>query len=552
MISRIGERMDGVSIVLTVGLFATGLFYEYLACFASVPLLVLLCRRIVKNGRLRVMGNLSSAAVLLLTLSYAASVLWAVDSGVAVIGFFKFLPVLLFMLTIMQQEIKTDFYLEALPIPACAMTVMSAVCMQVPALRSLFSVSGRLSGFFQYSNTFALYLLVCLVVVATKRTHTIRDLLMASVLLAGILYSGSRTVFVLTVISMVILLAVYKKRRLCLAALASFGAVTGAAALYAVLTGNYASIGRFLTTSLTESTFVGRLLYAYDAIPVILRHPFGLGYLGYYYIQNSIQTGVYTVRYVHNDFLQLFLDLGWIPAIVFIAAVIKSFFAKGAVVRKRLLLFVMTAHACFDMDLQFTAVFMLFVLLLDYDRGCTKEYKIPRRLCMSVAVAAALSCLYIGTALTLSHVKKYEESDKLYPWNTQNCLARIGTSDTETAEKLADKIIAQNGYVSSAYRVKGQAAFSRGDIAAMMENQKQSISLNPFFYDTYEEYARMLLYCLDLYQKAGDTASAQVCRRELRELTAKLQGLTERQSRLGKLIDDQPVTAFPEEIAAYE
>ena len=45
--------------------------------------------------------------------------------------------------------------------------------------------------------------------------------------------------------------------------------------------------GRFLTTSLHSSTLLGRLLYAQDALPVILRHPFGLGYRSYTYMQGS-------------------------------------------------------------------------------------------------------------------------------------------------------------------------------------------------------------------------------------------------------------------------
>lgn len=59
---------------------------------------------------------------------------------------------------------------------------------------------------------------------------------------------------------------------------------------------NIAFLERFYVFSIKESTFVGRLLYYYDALPVIRKNPFGLGYMGYYYIQQSIQTGVYFVK----------------------------------------------------------------------------------------------------------------------------------------------------------------------------------------------------------------------------------------------------------------
>ena len=84
--------------------------------------------------------------------------------------------------------------------------------------------------------------------------------------------------------------------------------------IYSALFDSFGIFRRVLSLSFTESTFVGRFLYYMDALPQILRRPFGMGYMGYYYDQLSVQTGVYSVMYLHNDLFQLVLDTGWIPA----------------------------------------------------------------------------------------------------------------------------------------------------------------------------------------------------------------------------------------------
>lgn len=135
-----------------------------------------------------------------------------------------------------------------------------------------------------------------------------------------------------------------------------------------VLFGGADGSGRFLTYSLSPGTFYGRLLYYRDALPVILKHPLGLGYLGYFETQGSFQTGVYTVMHVHNDLLQIFLDAGWLPGILCIVSFVRMLTGgakkKGAEHRLplRMIVTVIVLHSLLDFDLQFVSV--VFVLLL--------------------------------------------------------------------------------------------------------------------------------------------------------------------------------------------
>lgn len=86
-------------------------------------------------------------------------------------------------------------------------------------------------------------------------------------LLFGILATGSRTVFVLTVLIFLWLCLTRKRLRIPLMLL--LAACVAAALLFVAITGNQDTIGRFLTISLESSTLMGRLLYYRDVLPVI-------------------------------------------------------------------------------------------------------------------------------------------------------------------------------------------------------------------------------------------------------------------------------------------
>lgn len=452
----------------------------------------------------------------------------------------------------MQQQKQTDDYFKILPYVAAVMTVISAILMQIPALTKWFSVSGRLSGFFQYSNTFAIFLLMALIILATKENHAKTDLLLIPVILFGIMYSGSRTVFALMVVSVLALIIFNKNKKFKIILLIATIAVIAIALIYALITDNFRSIGRFLTVSLQESTFVGRLLYFWDALPVILRHPFGMGYMGYYYYQHSIQTGVYTVKFIHNDFLQLLLDIGWIPVIIFVIAILKSFFKKGTTLQKRLLLLVVSAHTCFDFNFQYLAIFMLFIMLLDYKDGTKKEITISTILNISLTTVVSLLFTYIGISQALTYFMQYDLSNKIYPWNTQNHITILSTStDLNEKEEIAERVIENNGYVAIAYDVKSQLAYSKGDFAKVIEYKEKAIEVSPFTYKTYEDYCYMLIHGIYLYEKAGDVYSAEICKKELIATVGRLSENPQKLSDLGELIDDQPEIQLPEEIIEY-
>ena len=272
--------------------------------------------------------SLTLASLMLLPVSYLVTSLWAVDSSTALYGFVKFLPVALFGFAVapLKKEDKEKIT-DVIPYSAVAMGILSYALSFVPDLSESLLVAERLGGFFQYPNSFACFCLIGIPILLLKEKVTYKNWLVSALLIGIILLTGSRTVFVLLVfVAAAVLLKINRKYRIRLIAL--LGGALVLSVIIVFVTDSVQTVGRFLTISLESSTLLGRLLYYKDALPVILKKPFGLGYYGYYFSQGSFQTGVYSVAFIHNELLQMLLDIGWLPTAFFFFVAVKSLFSK--------------------------------------------------------------------------------------------------------------------------------------------------------------------------------------------------------------------------------
>ncbi len=534
------------AILFAVSVFCIGCFYEFLSCIFSVCLLVYLGITFHKQGRLSLRFNLTAAAVGVTVLLYGLSTVWALDRGMALIGLIKYLPLPLFLIAIQQDPKAKGQIRSLLPYLAAAAAAISSLGSLIPVLHPFFTVDGRLAGFFQYPNSFALFLLVAEIVLLTKEKFKIYDHPCLAVLIFGLFYTGSRTVFLLAVAANLFLLFSGKNKKVKLGTLCGIG-ILGVLLLF--FGGDI--LGRFASISLSSSTFIGRFLYFQDALPVILRHPLGLGYMGYHFLQQSFQSGVYSVAFVHNDFLQLMLDVGWLPALLWLAAILRPLFGKRIPAADKLILAVMLLHCCFDFDLQFITLFLLLILFTDYDAG--KEVFLKRSaLSLSGLGVLAVICLYFGSALTLAQFGQREAAHALYPFETRNqtnLLTQI--EDLAKADQMADDILKRNEYVTLAYSVKARYAYSQGDFGQLIAHKNALFERAPFQYAEYEEYCYMLINGITLYTRNGDTKSASVCKQELLAAQKAVAAQADRLSTLGTKITDQPVTELPADIQNY-
>ena len=537
--------------VLAPALLFCGLFYEVLSVVCSVALCVLIVVKAIRQKRIKIYLNPLSISVGAIFLFYVLSILWATDCGMAPFGMVKFLPLPLFMILLMQQGEGESNLALLVPIAAVT-TVFSAIFAQISPLKPYFLVNGRLAGFFQYPNTFALLLLCALIYTLLKTRLTVIDIIYVLIFVFGILYSGSRTAFILSVIS--IILIVFKrieKNRVKILFLASIVGFIALVAAVSLIFGFTDSIGRFLTTSFSSSTFLGRFLYFFDALPVILKNPFGLGYLGYYGMEQSIQSGLYSVRFIHNDFLQLLLDVGWLPVAAFVFAIVKAFFKKGTDFKTRLLIFVITAHSCFDFNLQFVAMFMLFLAVLNKNEG--KEINIKKSGIVSVlAVVFAVISVYFGLAQGFYYAGEYGLAVKVYPNFTEAKIKLLSSAEnSDLMYEVANDISELNEYNSLAHSAKANYFFAKGDVIGALAQMDMAIEKAPFSYAEYEKTAYILQVAISMYEESGDINSAEYCKNKLVELGDRLHSLKDKLSPLGGRIADQPTLKFSEQMEAY-
>lgn len=537
--------------ILLLSLVLSGGFNEYVGCVLSAIISVLLIVKIAQNRNLVVNINITSLSIAVITLLYLISCFYAIDSGMAFVGFLKFLPVLLYMLLLMQDKEIKEHLIALLPYVALALGVLSLVLAFIPATRDYFTVSDRLAGFFQYPNTFALFLLVGELTALSKEKLKPIDIISALLLIILLLFTGSRAVFILAVFSNVLIIFFRKGKKVKILLGIVVAVLAVAVLLMLPLFNNSEIFSRYFTISFTESTFIGRLLYYFDAFPLILRHPFGLGYMGYYYVQQSIQTGVYSVMFIHNDFLQLLLDVGWIPCLLFVVGIIKSFFRKGNSAGKRIILLTVFLHCLFDFDLQFISMFFILLLFLNYNDGKQLELKKGAVFVFSFVITGLLS-LYFAVALGLAHFGFNQAADSMFPGNTQNKVdLLIAEDDIVDQNEIADRIISQNEYVQIAYSAKARYAFSQGDFESLISYKNKIFQIAPFSYDEYEDYCYMLIQGIQLYKQAGDEYSTEVCEQQLLKTADRLDRLDDKLSNLGRKIVDQPKTDLPDDIVKY-
>ena len=537
---------------LIVSLVCAGGFNEYISCAVSVLISVFLLIKIIAKRSFAFNFNLTSTSISVILLGYLISTFYATDSGMAFIGFLKFIPVLLYLLLVMQNKSKAEEIVAKLPYIALVLGLLSLVFMYIPFLSDYFNVADRLAGFFQYPNTFALFLLVGELTAISKSKLKSFDIIIAVILSVILLFTGSRAVLLIAILANFILLFFKKGKKIkIILSLVAALLVIAFVVLLPILR-DVEPLLRLVSISFSESTFVGRILYFTDAAPVILKNPFGVGYMGYYYIQQSIQSGVYSVKYIHNDILQLAMDIGWIPCLLFLTAVIKSIFSKGKPFGRRVIIAVILLHSLFDFNLQFTAMFFVLLIFMDIDSG--KEYIIQKANVAIVATTAAVGILsaYFAFALGASHFGAYEFSDGLYPANTDNKILLLISKDTIAEQnRIADDIISHNEYVQLAYSAKARYSYSQGDFEKLIKYKNKLLEIAPFAYDEYEEYCYMLIQGSYMYQQAGDGYSAEYCSKELIKTIDKVDRLTDRLSNLGKIIADQPKTQLPSDIIQY-
>ena len=470
-----------------------GGYYLFSVFLAGAVLAPLLLHTVWRSGVMRLPTGPEAWCLYGLAGCTLLAVPFAVSAGMALTGALRLAVWVLFFLyaaTYSPRE-RADI-LDALAYEGAIFSLVTIAAFLYDAASGIDDPNGRIDGLFQYANTWSLYLLVCLVLLVMKEKRRALDWPAMAVLLCGIYLSGSRGVFLL-LLPLALAWGVHRlvkgKDVKTVATAAAAVVLTGA--LATVLSGGLV-LDRLRAITLTSSSLNGRLLYYLDGINMLARHPLGVGFGGYLYLQPLEQTGVYILRYIHNEYLQAALD-GGVPAGLCMAGLCAAMLLrKGAAVRERAVVFAVAAHALIDFDLQFTAV--AFLLLLCGSGGRYKEIALSRRRVSAALCAACMLVLgYFSAVYAMDFFERPSAAYALFPADLSLAEKRLQSfPDVESAEPVADAIIASTDLSMLAWDCKLAAAARRADVSAMAEYKYQYLRLNRYRGEVYEDFAALL------------------------------------------------------------
>lgn len=544
---------DPLQMLFFVLPFIFGLYYEFAAYITGIALGIFLCKQIHKNKVLYFTKSIPAILSIVAYLFYFLSIFFAVDKGMAVAGFFKMLPIPLFLIVLMQCKEKQRWALfEVIPFSGIIMLLISAVFGLFEGFNQFFYSAGRLGGFFQYSNAFALYLLLgCVVLLSNDQVFEKKFRLGGAFLLfAGILLTGSRFVFVLAIITIIYFIVIKTDIRKSLVIFVSVGIL--AAVLLTIITGYYENIGRFLTIGIGESTFVGRFIYYKDAIGQITKHPFGLGYMGYFYAQPSFQTAVYSVRYVHNDFLQMALDIGIIPTVLWIVSLIMSLFSKHTHILQKQLLILIVAASLFDFHLQFIIISLIMIQTLDIGEPFPIHKKNALRCGIGIIGTFVVLWAIMATAFFMDYMENRALALKLYPWNTDARIKQLMVENkTSTLETTADLILKQNKHIALAYEAKAIIAQKNKDLDSMVSYEIEALKNEPYEINAYERYLEMLSVEIEAANAQKDWKTLRQLAGEALKIPKMLDAVKTKTDSRAYAIDEKPELQLDQSYQIY-
>lgn len=521
---------------------ATGMFYPFLSVLCSIYLggyFVWL----QKKNRKTICLNAIDMALILLTACYFLSAIWAVDKGMALMGACKWLSMVWLCLILKKWDKQQQALMVTLIPWFAAGTVLLSALMYVTPAKDVFFIAGRLAGPFGYANSYAMFLLLGVGILLAKETKfDFKTISLLAILLGGILWTASRTVGLLTLVLLTYyvgkMMICRKQMRRNVIAILAVLSILAVGSMIPQIRGLYQ---RITDISLHSSTMIGRLLYAQDALTLIRRFPFGLGASGYGYVNGLTATGLYEVRYVHQALLQWILDIGIVLTILVL--VILAYGIRKAHLRKNpylLILILAVLHALTDIDMEYMAIPMILVILLQTqsrDEGRELSGKMERYGQIMLSVVTLFSVpMMIANVFYLTG--NYEGALAVDPLYTDARELRMAESDRlEVIQQDAYTLVKNNPYSAKGCQMMGALAYLEGDYEEMQRYLDRELELVPYQNDEYEMYEQFLL---DIQNQNIDKETAMQCEAKLQEIENLKQSMLMRMSAFGKQIADQP------------
>lgn len=494
-----GKKIN-ITSILIIGFiiicpFFQGLYFYFQAYIVGAYLLGILIYYIIENKTIKIEISINHLCIFLGIFLYFISIFYAVDKGMAYIGFLKISVIYLFYLVIMQSDIRKKDMLNSIAISGIIMSLINLVIYFMPYYNQMLLQKGRLGSFFQYPNTFALFMLICIIILISKDTIKIYESIGLIIMISSILLTFSRSMYIIS-IGCILIISIYDRKKIRYILPCT---LLGIALWYSIMNSLEISyvFNRIEETSTKTSEWLTRLLYYKDSIAIMKDHPFGTGHLGYYYIQRIYQTGAsYYVKYIHSNVLQIVMDIGIIGFVLMGVYFVQNIFNKQLSFYDKILLLIIFGHGAIDFDFQFLVIGLFIIIIVHKDKNKLKIINI-NVICSIIIISIFLvNYVYMAISSYLFNIKEYESSLYMYPYNTEAKLKlakKCKEKEPKKAYELADNITKNNKYVVDAYVIKRDIDYNNKELEKAYISAIEIINQNPLSIIHLEKYSSILL-----------------------------------------------------------
>ncbi len=564
-----------LAIIIGIIPFLIGTFYDFSVFLVTLIFSGILLGIFIKNKKLKIEINNMFLLSMVLFIFSTLGIFWATDKNDAIIGTLRMLSLVIFSILLMQcKKEEKEKILNVIPYSGLVMLILSIIIGFIPALRNIvYSESNRITGMFQYSNVFALYLLIGFIIITNKKKKEEKvkeakeesvkieknkqkllkkysPIICGIILLIGILMTGSRTTFIITTIY-IIYLCFRKENKYRKIYGITYVVILLLLGIYVLITKNIETIGRIFTISMDSSTLLGRILYWKDGLNLLLENIFGYGYMGYSYKIYEIQTGMYYTKFVHNDYLQMALDIGIIPLVIFIIFLVKSIFSKNNSKLNKIILISIIIHMFLEFDLQFMIIF--YILLMCLEEKIYKKIEIEKSITSYLVIGIVILVYgYYGIACFMNYIKQDEIAiNMLGDFTEAKVNVMNSTENLNTANRLADEVLEKNIYAYQAYGIKAIYYLQNNEFEKMIEMKKKEIALDKYNPQVYEDYVFCLSQVLEKYAKEQNDEEIIKYSKYVFEVENMIQDVKNKTDKITEKLQDSSKIELSEETLNY-
>lgn len=498
------SSLNYLKVLLFLFPFMTGLYSGTSCSIASLALIIYLIWHLREEGKLSIWINLTTVCLTIFYLLYLLVTIWAIDPGIAFHGFIRISPCLIFMIVLMQ--LKSGEIRELFPIIAysgASYVLLGLLAWPFPTLNYYFYDADRFCGLFNVANEMAIFLLVGLNILAYMKEQNRDTYLMEAILVFGIFLTGSRTVFVLLILSVLVLLLVRKKQSRKI--LLIFGLCLAGVLIYFLISQDNGSIARFTRLSLSSSEMVGRFIYWKDSLRLIAEYPFGSGYGGFYYWQGANQSAPYSLWFIHNIFLQITADVGFVGLILFLIVIIRNLTDRKICLEYKILMSLILLHGLVDFDLEY--MILWFILLMAFRLDTGREILLDsRKIITSVLAVFGAAYLYLGVGYFMSTFGDLRIAIRMLPYQTEFKVVQIKKQESnEEVIELSHEVLETNTTIPVTYEALAIESRQNGQYMEMLRNKFKAVTLIKYNMNRYNEFLTMDQKVYELAKSEDDT-----------------------------------------------